>query len=998
MATTLTNGLLNTIELTPNAKDDSFTAASTGLTEDSNGIVWLAVMANDLGGAAKILYSLDNASSTGGTRPTDLLTQDTVRTEALSLDSSLNGARIWITSDGRVGYDAATLSAAFRTQLQHLNPGQYLTDTFTYAIRMSDGALSWATATVQIAGVNDAPVVTGAVTSNAIEDGSTVTVDALSNASDVDSGSTLSVVNVPATLPAGVSYSAAIHAFTLNPANADYQYLATGQTTTVTVNYGVTDGSLTTPASVIFTITGTNDAVTITSSAQSGAVVEDAATTPSPTDSQTASGTISFTDVDLADGHTASFPPNPTALGTFALAPVSEGANAASGSVGWTYTLNNLAAQHLVANQIVTETYVVTVNDGHGSTATQNVVITITGTNDVPTVAGALTTSTAEGSVAYTKDLLFGASDVDDGETATLTVAGVTYSVDGGPVSGTAPAGVSVSGSIVSIDPANAAFDHLAVGKSSSIVLSYNIKDAQGAIVAQTETITISGTNDAPAAVADTNAGKEDATVTGTVATNDSDLDDGATLSYTLNAPVAGLTLNLDGSYSLDAANAAYQHLAEGAKSDVVANYTVTDEHGASDTTKLTITLTGVNDAAAIGGVSSGSVKEDTDIVAGNLATSGLLTITDADTGEESFTAQPTVAGTYGTFTLAANGAWTYSVNNSLLAVQALNTGQSLPDSFTAKSLDGSASQLVTVTINGLDDIDAIIGTADNDTFSFSATATGVHTISDPGGKSDSIAMSGNNTLLTVLNFEKIGSDLVIDVNNQDITVLNHFAGNAVETITFAAGQSYAGYALAGSYNILSDPNTFVGPNGNSADVIAGTSAAQTIDGGNIGGDLLFGNGGDDTLLGRAGTDLLAAGAGNDKLQGGDGNDVLVGGVGNDTFIFDTALNAANNVDRIADFQATATDKILLSHAIFNLATPGSAAGTVLQATEFGSTASAATATFAASVRVIFDTTTGNLFFDANGGDTTNARTLFATIDLTGLSGTVDAADFLVGL
>jgi VCBS repeat-containing protein len=242
MATTLTNGLLNTIELTPNAKDDSFTAASTGLTEDSNGIVWLAVMANDLGGAAKILYSLDNASSTGGTRPTDLLTQDTVRTEALSLDSSLNGARIWITSDGRVGYDAATLSAAFRTQLQHLNPGQYLTDTFTYAIRMSDGALSWATATVQIAGVNDAPVVTGAVTSNAIEDGSTVTVDALSNASDVDSGSTLSVVNVPATLPAGVSYSAAIHAFTLNPANADYQYLATGQTTTVTVNYGVTAG------------------------------------------------------------------------------------------------------------------------------------------------------------------------------------------------------------------------------------------------------------------------------------------------------------------------------------------------------------------------------------------------------------------------------------------------------------------------------------------------------------------------------------------------------------------------------------------------------------------------------------------------------------------------------------------------------------------------------------------------------------------------------------
>ena len=45
-----------------------------------------------------------------------------------------------------------------------------------------------------------------------------------------------------------------------------------------------------------------------------------------------------------------------------------------------------------------------------------------------------------------------------------------------------------------------------------------------------------------------------------------------------------GLTLNADGSYSFDAGNAAYQHLAQGATTDVVANYTVTDEHGATST------------------------------------------------------------------------------------------------------------------------------------------------------------------------------------------------------------------------------------------------------------------------------------------------------------------------------------------------------------------------------------------------------------------------------
>ena len=61
--------------------------------------------------------------------------------------------------------------------------------------------------------------------------------------------------------------------------------------------------------------------------------------------------------------------------------------------------------------------------------------------------------------------------------------------------------------------------------------------------------------------------------------------------------PVAGLTLNANGSYSFDAGNAAYQHLAEGATTEVVASYTVTDAHGATDTATLTITVTGTNDA-----------------------------------------------------------------------------------------------------------------------------------------------------------------------------------------------------------------------------------------------------------------------------------------------------------------------------------------------------------------------------------------------------------------
>src|SRR5919202_1340706 len=101
-----------------------------------------------------------------------------------------------------------------------------------------------------LTGTNDAPVVIGAVTGTATEDGAKSTLNALANASDVDDNTTLSVVNVPATLPAGVSYDAATHSFTLDPSGAAYQHLAVGQTTTVTVSYGVSDGTATTAASV----------------------------------------------------------------------------------------------------------------------------------------------------------------------------------------------------------------------------------------------------------------------------------------------------------------------------------------------------------------------------------------------------------------------------------------------------------------------------------------------------------------------------------------------------------------------------------------------------------------------------------------------------------------------------------------------------------------------------------------------------------------------------
>src|SRR5690242_21319986 len=93
---------------TPQATDDIYTSSATGLTDNWLQTVILNVMANDLGGAAKTLYSLDSGTETSvSLEQQALLTQDTGQTEALSTDTSDHGAAIWITSDGKVGYDAS---------------------------------------------------------------------------------------------------------------------------------------------------------------------------------------------------------------------------------------------------------------------------------------------------------------------------------------------------------------------------------------------------------------------------------------------------------------------------------------------------------------------------------------------------------------------------------------------------------------------------------------------------------------------------------------------------------------------------------------------------------------------------------------------------------------------------------------------------------------------------------------------------------------------------
>ena len=120
----------------------------------------------------------------------------------------------------------------------------------------------------------------------------------------------------------------------------------------------------------------------------------------------------------------------------------------------------------------------------------------------------------------------------------------------------------------------------------------------------------------------------------------------------------------------------------------------------------VTITINGANDAAIICGPATGSVTEAGACTYGTPIATGTLTDTDVDNTPNTFTAvcapKASDAG-YGTFTMTADGVWTYKLDNANCEVQALNDCDTLTDCFKVTTIDGTA-QVVTITINGADD------------------------------------------------------------------------------------------------------------------------------------------------------------------------------------------------------------------------------------------------------------------------------------------------------
>ncbi|RVA13708.1 hypothetical protein EN932_07655, partial [Mesorhizobium sp. M7A.F.Ca.US.002.01.1.1] len=521
MATQVTGagGTTTSFSNTPQAKDDLFL-----LSENDTGVLILNVLANDLGGAAKQLYSIDNADSvqtaTKILAPADLLTRDATYSGGVGggTDTSYLGAHIWIGTDGTIHYDTANLES----MIQALGAGEVLTDKVTYAIQLGNGTLSWATATIQFTGTNDKPdihlVTTDSATASLIETNAPLTVNGTLTVNDVDISDTVTAMVTSVSLGGtmgGLNSAAVLGMLTVSPisltanpgetnnlgwtfnsAPQAFDFLAVGETLTLTYTITANDGHTggTDTQTLTITIHGTDDAPVAV--ADTGSANE-AGITPATA----ATGNVLANDTDVDNTH-AQLSVSAVTGGTVGSALAgSYGSVTINGDGSYNYVIDdaNPTVDALNVGGSLTDSFTYTVSDGQGGTSSTTLTITIHGTDDAP-VAVADTGSANEAGItpatAATGNVLANDTDVDNTH-AQLSVSAVTGGTVGSALAGSYGS-VTINGDgsyNYVIDDANPTVDALNVGGSLTDSFTYTVSDGQGGTSSTTLTITIHGTD-----------------------------------------------------------------------------------------------------------------------------------------------------------------------------------------------------------------------------------------------------------------------------------------------------------------------------------------------------------------------------------------------------------------------------------------------------------------------------------------------------------------------
>ena len=385
----------------------------------------------------------------------------------------------------------------------------------------------------------------------------------------------------------------------------------------------------------------------------------------------TLSGTITVNDADYGQAK----PKSETIVGTYGTLVITSGG-------AWTYTPST-AMNQLISGQQVKEEFTVTSFDG---SATGKITINITGSNDVPTMTSDVKNLT-EGDT-------FGAISTNGKITVTDLDTGESY---------VKPASVTTSYGTFNIDKtgnwtyvANGAHNELISGQV--VAESFTVTSQDGTKTS-TVKVNITGSNDVATVTSDSKALTEtDATSSisssGKLTVSDADTGEAVIVAKTVVTAYGTFNVDTTGAWTYNA-NSAHNELTAGQA--VKEEFTVVSKDG-SASGKVTINITGSNDIATVSSDTKNLTETNS---ADDLNTNGQLLIGDADTGEAHVKAY-TVEGTMGTFTVDADGKWSYtasSAHNELLA------GQVVTETFTVTSQDNSASGKVTINITGSNDI-----------------------------------------------------------------------------------------------------------------------------------------------------------------------------------------------------------------------------------------------------------------------------------------------------
>ncbi|QIY01925.1 retention module-containing protein [Bordetella bronchiseptica] len=664
-----------------------------------------------------------------------------------------NGGTFTLNADGTYTFDPGP-------DFQNLAKDATAETSITYTVSDGEGGTSSATLTVTVTGTNDAPTLTPNVTldDQANDDGEAITpVDISGQFEDVDNGDTLTFTADG--LPPGLSLDPDTGIISGTLDNSASQG---GNNGVYTVEITATDAN---GASVSQTFEWDVNNPGPTAVPDTGTTDED--TTLTVTDP--AQGVLkNDTDPDNDDLHVSAVNGQPGNVGA---AIVGDNGGTFTLNADGTYTFDPGPDFQNLAKDATAETSITyTVSDGEGGTSSATLTVTVTGTNDAPTLTPNVTLddqANDDGEAITPVDISGQFEDVDNGDTLTFTAdglpPGLTLDPDTGIISGTLDNSASQG------------------GNNGVYTVEITATDANGASVSQTFEWDVN--NPAPTAVADTGTTDEDTTLTVTdptqgVLKNDTDPDNDDLHVSAVNgqpgnvgAAIAGdnggtFTLNADGTYSFNPGNA-FQHLAQGDSVQTSISYTVSDGEGGTSTTTLTVTVTGVNDTGAISvnlGADDGKVYE-----------AGLDNA--ADDSET----------TGGTITVSASD-----------GISSVTIGG---QTFTVAQLSGDLSSLPTInTIEGTLTITGYTPTADGKSadITFSYTLNEAQTHSQPGNDTITdnigVTVTGNGDSETSSSFNITIVDDVPTFQTVTDTVLANEAGQTqTGTLEFESGADGVG-------------------------------------------------------------------------------------------------------------------------------------------------------------------------------------------------------------